>query len=101
MRFVMRVSIPHEKFNQAVLDGTAGQKMGRILEEIKPEAAYLTAENGRRGGIFIVNLESTSEMPRVGEPWFLLFGADVEFFPCMTPADLGSAGLEQIGQKWR
>ena len=101
MRFVVRVSIPHERFNQYVLDGTAGQKIGRILEEIKPEAVYMTAESGKRGGYFIVNIDSTTEMPKIGEPFFLLFGADVEYFPCMTPAELGQAGLDEIGKKWR
>jgi hypothetical protein len=101
MRFVVRVSIPTEKFNQYVLDGTAGQKIGRVLDEIKPEATYFTAENGVRGGYLIVNIDDPSEMPRIGEPFFLLFGAKVEYFPTMLPQDLQKAGLEQIGQKWR
>ena len=41
MRFVVHVSFPPEKFNQAVLDGTVSAKMGKILDEIKPEAAVL------------------------------------------------------------
>jgi len=40
MKFIVHVSIPPEKFNKAVLDGTIGQKMAKILEETKPEAAY-------------------------------------------------------------
>jgi hypothetical protein len=50
MRFVMEFSLPLEKFNAAVLDGSAGEKMGRILAELKPEAAYFTAVDGKRGG---------------------------------------------------
>ena len=33
MRMLLTVRIPHPEFNAAVRDGTAGQKMGRILEK--------------------------------------------------------------------
>jgi len=101
MRFVLHVSIPVEKFNAAVLDGSAGTKIGRILEETKPEAAYFFAMDGKRGGFLIVNLENASEMPRFAEPWFLNFNANVEFLPTMTPEDLQKAGLDAIAKKWR
>ena len=101
MRFVMHVTLPLEKFNRAVLDGTAGQKMARILEEIRPEAAYFCATDGKRGGFLIVNVEKTSEIPRLAEPWFLTFDATVDFLPTMTPEDLAKSGLEDLGKKWK
>lgn len=100
MRFVMEVSLPLEKFNAAVLDGSAGEKMGRILAELKPEAAYFTAVDGKRGGYLIVDLKNTSEIPKFAEPWFLNFDAKVSFSPCMTPDDLQKSGLEKLGKKW-
>jgi hypothetical protein len=101
MRFVVHVSLPLEKFNKAILDGTVGQKMEKILKETKPEAAYFTAKDGKRGGVFIYNMSDPSEMPKIGEPWFLLFDATVEFLPAMTPQDLQKAGLEKIADKWK
>ncbi len=101
MRFVLHVSMPVEKFNQAVRDGTAGQKIGQILEELKPEAAYFCSKDGKRGGFLIVNLSNASEIPRFAEPWFLHFDATVEFLPTMTPDDLAQAGLEELGRKWK
>ena len=101
MRFVMHISLPAEKFNQAVLDGTAGQKLGRILDDAQPEAAYFCAKDGKRGGFLIVNLSDASELPRFAEPWFLNFDATVEFLPAMTPQDLQRAGLDQLGKKWQ
>jgi len=100
MRFVMHVSLPVEKFNQAVRDGSAGKKVTQILDELKPEAAYFCAKDGKRGGFLIVNLSNTSEIPRFAEPWFLNFDATVEFLPTMTPDDLARAGLEELGKKW-
>jgi len=64
MRFILHVSFPPEKFNRAAMEGIAGQKMRRILEETKPEAAYFCAKDGKRGGFLVVNLENTSEIPK-------------------------------------
>jgi Domain of unknown function (DUF3303) len=101
MRFILKVTLPADTFNKAVHDGTIGQKMGQILEETKPEAAYFTSMHGSRGGFLIINMNDTSEMPRFAEPWFLTFNADVEFLPVMTPQDLQRGGLDQLGKKWK
>lgn len=101
MRFLLHVSLPVDKFNQAVRDGTAGEKMRRILEDAKPEAAYFCTKDGKRGGFIVVDIADVSEIPRFAEPWFLQFDATVEFLPTMTPEDLQRAGLDQLGRKWQ
>lgn len=100
MKTLMIASIPHHKFNAAVKDGTAGAKTRKILEALKPEAAYFTELNGKRTAILVVDLSDASQIPALAEPWFLTFDADVQFHPTMTPADLESAGLDKIGKKW-
>jgi hypothetical protein len=100
MRILMNVKIPHKPFNAAVKDGTAGAKLKKILDTIKPEAAYFTEENGGRGAVLIVDLPDASKIPALAEPWFLTFEADVEFRVVMTPDDLGKGGLEELGKKW-
>ena len=100
MRFVMEVSLPLDKFNAAVRDGSVGEKMGRILADLKPEAAYFTAVDGKRGGYLIIDMKNTSEIPKYAEPWFLYFDATVKFLPAMTPEDLQKAGLDKLGKKW-
>ena len=100
MRFVMHITLPAEKFSQAMRNGSIGKIMQKILEETKPEAAYFCAQDGQRGGFLIVNMNSVSEMPKLAEPWFLNFDATVEFLPAMTPEDLAKAGLEEIAKKW-
>ena len=94
MRMLMHVQLPLEPFNTAVRDGTAGQKIQRILEAIKPEAVYFSEQNGRRGGTLVVNVKDPSEVPMLAEPWFLTFNAEVEFRIAMTPEDLARANLE-------
>ena len=100
MRMLLHARIPHKEFNAAVRDGTAGQKLNRILEDAKPEAVYFTEYNGQRSALLIINLPDPSKIPTFAEPWFLAFNADVEFHVVMTPDDLGRAGLDALGKKW-
>ena len=100
MRMLMDVILPVEKFNEAVRDGTAGEKLERILEKANPEAVYFTERNGRRGATLIVDVEKPSSVPALAEPWFLLFDAEVHFRIAMTPKDLQKAGLDAIAKKW-
>jgi hypothetical protein len=100
MRVLMNVRIPNNDFNAAVKDGSAGTKLKRILDEIKPEAIYFTEHDGSRGAVVIVDLPDPSKIPALSEPWFLTFNATVQFRIVMTPPDLEKAGLDQIGKRW-
>jgi len=100
MRMMMLVQIPLEPFNTAVRDGSAAAKMQKIMGEIKPEHAWFSERDGKRGGILIVNMDSPSDVPRLAEPWFLTFNASVEFRVAMTVEDLGRANLEALGKQW-
>jgi hypothetical protein len=97
---ILNVKFPHDEFNKAVRDGTVGQKIGRILEDAKPEAVYFTEQNGQRGAILVINLVDPSPIPAFSEPWFLTFKADVKFQVAMTLGDLQKAGLEELGKKY-
>ncbi len=54
-----------------------------------------------RGGTIVVDVADASKIPSIAEPFFLHFNASVSFHPCMTPEDLGKAGLAEIGKKYR
>jgi hypothetical protein len=101
MRMMMHVSLPVETFNAAVKDGSAGAKMKKILDQLKPEATYFMADRlGRRCAVLIVDLADPSKIPTLTEPWFLTFHAAVELQPVMLPQDLAAAGLEGLGKEW-
>ena len=100
MRIMLNVKMPHEPFNTAVRDGTAGPKLQRILASLKPEAVYFTEQNGGRGAVLIVDMADPSKIPALAEPWFLTFNATVEFRVVMTPEDLQKAGLDKLGKEW-
>jgi hypothetical protein len=101
MRILVQVNLPHEPFNTFVKDGSAGAKIKRILDDIKPEAVYFTEIDGRRTGLLVLQLEESSQIPSISEPWFLTFNADCHFHIAMLPEDLAKAGLETLGKKWK
>jgi hypothetical protein len=100
MRMLMTVTIPHHTFNDAVKDGSAGAKIGKILDAIKPEAVYFTDHHGHRSATLVVDLPDVSKIPALAEPWFLTFEADVQMHACMTPEDLKRSSLDSLGQHW-
>ena len=52
---LMIVTIPHHKFNAAVADGTAGAKLGKILDAIRPESVHFTSICGKLIDIIFSN----------------------------------------------
>ena len=100
MRLIAFVSLPPEPFNSLVADGVADQKIREILEEIRPEAAYFTTYDNGRSAILVHEVAEPSDIPRLAEPWFLTFEADIDFKPAMIPEDLARAGLEELGERW-
>ena len=96
MRMMLNVSLPHEPFNTAVRNGSAGATIGKILEAIKPEAVYFTEYDGRRTALLIVNVNQASDVPSLAEPWFLKFQADCRLQIVMSPEDLQKAGLVDL-----
>jgi hypothetical protein len=97
---LLNVEIPHEPFNSLVRSGKAGEIIGRILESIKPESAYFTEQDGTRGGVFVINVKAPSDIPAFAEPFFLHFQANCKFRIAMTPEDLQTAGLNELGKTW-
>ena len=93
MRMLLRASIPVEAGNAAVKAGTLGSTIERILADLKPEAAYFIADdNGQRSASIVFDLQDTSQIPAVAEPWFLAFKAQVSIRPVMNVQDLAKAG---------
>ena len=89
MRMMLRVSIPAEEGNKAIKDGSMGKFIEHTLSELKPEAAYFTAENGRRTAYLFVEMKDSSEMPYYGERFFFAFNATVDAIPVMNAEELG------------
>ena len=92
MRMLLKASIPVEAGNANVKSGSLGSKIESILAEQKPEAAYFTLDNGMRTGFIFLDIQDSSQLPAILEPWFLAFNASIELTPVMNGEDLGKAG---------
>lgn len=98
MRMMMQIAIPVEAGNQAARTGAFGASFQKILEPLKPEAAYFTTgTSGERGGFIVFDMKDTSQIPAVAEPFFLAYNARVTFSPVMNAQDLANAipGIEK------
>jgi hypothetical protein len=94
MRMLLRVQMDTESANRAIRDGSFAQTMERVMNELHPEAAYFTAQDGKRTGFIVFDLKEPSDIPSIAEPFFMGVNADIDMSPCMTPEDV-QVGLEK------
>ena len=88
MRMLLKAQLDHEKGNQAVKDGSLGQGLQSILDDLKPEAAYFYAEDGKRTVMIVFDMQDPSEIPPIAERFFMTANADVYLTPAMNADDL-------------
>ena len=97
MRMMLKASMDTEKANELIRNGTLGKLIEETVQHIKPEAAYFTADGGRRTAIMFFDMEDPSDMPVISEPFFLELGADIEYTPVMNREDV-QKGLSRLGR---
>ena len=102
MRMLIKATIPTEKGNASLADGSMTASFGSILEDLKPEAVYLTIENGARTMLLVINMEESSDMMGVVEPLFLSMGAHITLTPVANAEDFAKAGpkLGEVIEKY-
>jgi len=95
MRMMLRVTIPVVAGNAEIQSGKMPKLMAEVTARLKPEAAYFTTDTGHRTAYFFFDLKDVSDMPSIGEPFFMELNAKVEFMPVMNAEDL-QKGLSHL-----
>ena len=88
---MLRWTVPVEKGNAMVNDGSMGTIIETLMEKLQPEAAYFLAEGGERSGMAFFDMKEPSDIPRIAEVLFQGADAAVEFVPVMNADDLKQA----------
>ena len=97
MRTLLKVNIPVEQGNKAILDGSLPKIIQTTMDRLKPEAAYFTTNEGKRTAFFVFDLKDASDIPPIAEPFFMGLNAAIEFSPVMTAEDLKKGLMGMAG----
>lgn len=91
MRMMLKWTVPVERGNDAIKDGSLIKAIEALLKQLDPEAAYFFPLDGERAGMVVFDMAEPSQIPEIVEPLFLNVNAAVEFTPVMNIADLKKA----------
>ena len=102
MKFLVKATLPVEAGNALVRDPNLQSRMDTLMGDIRPEAVYFTVEDGQRTLYLFVNVENPEDMPRIAEPLWLSWKANVTFLPAFTPEDMEKAmpAISEIVKKY-
>lgn len=92
---LVRIQVPTEDGNRTIRDGTLPGVLEKAMEELKPEAAYFVAEDGKRTFYWFVDMKDQSDLPWVAERFFAGLNATVQTTPAMTFEDV-QKGLAKV-----
>jgi len=91
MRTMLRWTVPVEKGNEAIKDGSLQKTLESLAQQLKPEAAYFWPERGERAGLMVFDMKDPAEIPQIAEQLFMTLDAAVELTPVMNADDLQRA----------
>ncbi|MCX4525995.1 MULTISPECIES: hypothetical protein [unclassified Streptomyces] len=99
MRVMLRAHLDTAATNEGIKTGALPQTITKLMEAVKPEAAYFGLHEGVRSCWIVFDLKDSSQMPALMEDLFLQFNAEVEVAPVMNQEDLakGLAAMSSRG----
>ncbi|MEU9715630.1 DUF3303 family protein [Streptomyces sp. NPDC047976] len=91
MRVMLRAHMDTAATNEGIKTGGLPQAIKKLLEKVKPEAAYFGLHEGVRSCWIVFDLQDSAQMPSLTWDLFHDFNAEIEVGPVMTPEDLAKA----------
>jgi hypothetical protein len=88
---MLKWTVPVEKGNTMVDDGSMGTVIEAVMAKAEPEAAYFMPLEGRRAGLLFFDMEEPADIAGIAEILFREADAAVEFTPVMNADDLKKA----------
>ena len=67
MRLMLKFTIPVEKGNQAMADGSMSQAIQDLINTVQPESAYFYVEDGKRAGMVVFEASEQAQMAADGK----------------------------------
>jgi len=100
MKVLFTITFPVARFNELARQGTAGQKIGAVVEATKPESIYFTGNRSGRGAVAVYDCADGSQVPAIAEPWFLTFDAHIEYSVAISGQEMQKANLGDVIKRW-
>lgn len=95
MRTLIQVELDTDTANKMITGGEFSEGFDKMMEMLKPEAAYFHPRGGRRGMTLVVDLPNEASIVTTLEPFWTQLGADVDMCPCMNVDEL-RAGVGRL-----
>lgn len=96
MRVMLKAQMGAEAGTKAIEDGSLPRVVQQLGEVVDIEAAYFGPQQGKRTAVFFFELDDSSTIPAISEPFFRELDAEFELVPVMNRDEL-MAGLAGAG----
>lgn len=88
MRVMLKAQPDVELGNRAVQERTLGDIVRSVSDLVEPEAFYVGPQDGIRTLFMVFEIDDSSQIVEVTEPFFTKLNAKVELLPVMNQAEL-------------
>jgi len=95
MRMMLKAVVDTAAGNAVIADGSIGQVIGGMVDQLHPEAAYFASEDGQRACYMVFDMQDAADLPSICEPLFQAANARVTVTPCMNLEDM-QRGLARL-----
>jgi len=72
MRLILRFTIPVQKGNESISDGTLTLALKSLVDKVKPEAAYFHLDDGCRAGTIVFEATDQLQMAEINDVLFVI-----------------------------